>query len=456
MNIQRNQWLISRRHLLRGLGASVALPLLQCMCPATSRAASRTDLPRRSVFLYIPNGVNTLTWQIQEAGAGYTLTEPLKSLERHRTKVTPISGLHHPKAIGSVHSCEHVWLTGDRCGNGDRPFRSSLSADQVIAEVVGTHTRFPSLELAVTGSALGWNRDGTNLPVERSPQLIFDRLFGPEKDSTEVIRKRLEHRGSILDVISHDAKQMTRTVGKEDRTRLDDYFTSLRELELRTERAKAWIETPKPKLDPTVAAHLQRKVEMSQAGEYYRLFYDLMAFALQTDSTRVISCMIGSESIGLSIPEVGLVWGRHELSHHNGETERLRRLTEADTFLVEQLAYFLDRLETMQEQGTSLLDQTQILWGSGMSYGHGHGNANLPLLLAGGKALGFKHGKHVDFNLPKIGHYNLAEPIEHYRICNRPLDDDARLNNLLLTMCRAAGVETDRYNDSLRTLSEVL
>ncbi|MEK0447684.1 MAG: hypothetical protein RLZZ399_3005, partial [Verrucomicrobiota bacterium] len=427
MNIQRNQWLVSRRHLLRGLGAVVALPWLQCMCPSSARAATRPAAPKRSVFLYIPNGVNTLTWQIQQAGADYQFPEPLQSLERHRARVTPISGLHHPKAIGSVHSCEHVWLTGDRCGNGEKPFRSSLSADQVIAEVQGADTRFSSLELAVTGTALGWNRDGTNLPAERNPQVIFDRLFGVEKDSKEVIRKRLERRGSILDVVSDDAKAMTRKVGAEDRTKLDEYLTSLRELELRTERAKSWIETPKPKLDPTVAAHLQRKVEMSQAGEYYRLFYDLMAFALQTDSTRVISCMIGSEGAGLSIPEIGLVWGRHELSHHNGETERLRRLTEADTFLIEQFAYFLDRLNGMQELEGSLLDQTQILWGSGMSYGHGHGNANLPLLLAGGKALGFKHGKHVDFNLPTIGQYNLTEPLEHYRICTRPVDDAARL-----------------------------
>jgi hypothetical protein len=195
---------------------------------------------------------------------------------------------------------------------------------------------------------------------------------------------------------------------------------------------------------------------MKQAGEYYRLFYDLMALALQTDSTRVITCMIGSESHGLAIPEIGVVQTRHELSHHNGDPEQLRRLTETDTFLIEQLAYFLDKLASLEESGRPLLDTTQVLWGSGMSYGHSHGNANLPLLLAGGRALGLKHGKHVDFNLPKIGSYNVADAGGHYKICGRPVDESARVSNLLLTLCQTAGVEIDRFHDSVRTLSEIV
>src|SRR4029077_20344072 len=186
------------------------------------------------------------------------------------------------------------------------------------------------------------------------------------------------------------------------------------------------------------------------------LFYDLMVMALRTDSTRVITCMICSESNGGAIPDIGISQTRHGLSHHNGDPEQLRRLTQTDTFLVEQLSYFLDQLKAHQEEGQTLLDTTQVLWGSGMAYGHSHGNANLPTLVAGGRALGYKHGQHVDFNLPKIGKYNVADANGHYRICSRPVDGDARLSNLLLTMLQRADVKADKFQDSVRPLGELL
>lgn len=182
-----------------------------------------------------------------------------------------------------------------------------------------------------------------------------------------------------------------------------------------------------------------------------------MVMALRTDSTRVITCMIGSESNGGAIPDIGISQTRHNLSHHNGDPEQLRRLTQTDTFLMEQFSYFLDQLKQYEEEdGRSLLDTTQVLWGSGMAYGHSHGNANLPTILAGGKALGYKHGQHVDFNLPTIGQYNVADASGHYRICSRPIDGDARLSNLLLTMLQLADVQTDRFQDSVRPLPELL
>jgi hypothetical protein len=426
------------------------------MRPARAAATGGSGDAKRSVFLYIPNGVNTLTWQIEKAGADFQLPACMAALEKHRPNLTPISGLHHPMVLGKHHNCDKVWLTGANVPADGGPFRNSVSADQLISEVQGTVTRFPSLELAVTGHSLSWSREGIQLPAERSSQAVFNRLFGVERDSREVVQKRLERRGSILDLVIDDAREMSRKVGSGDRTKLDEYLTAVRELEVRTERAKSWLDVPKPKIDPALSQQLQRKVDMKQAGEYYRLFYDLMALALQTDSTRVITCMLGSESHGLAIPEIGVVQTRHELSHHNGDPEQLRRLTETDTFLVEQLAYFLDKLAAIEEKGRPLLDSTQILWGSGMSYGHSHGNANLPLLLAGGKALGLKHGKHVDFNLPKIGAYNVADAGAHYKICGRPVDENARLSNLLLTLCQNAGVEADKFHDSVRTLSEVV
>ena len=449
LNLRR--WEMSRRTALRGIGATIALPLLNCM--ADVPAASK---PRRSVFLYIPNGVNTLTWQIQKAGADYEFTAPLKSLERHRADITPISGLHHPMVIGKHHNCEKVWLTGANVPGDGGAFRNTVSADQLMADVQGVSTRFSSLEMAIEGVSLAWSKDGIQLPAERNTQQIFNQLFGVEKESKETIRRRLSRRGSILDLVADDAKRVNKTLGSEDRSKLDEYLTAVRQVEERTKRADEWLNIPKPQVPSEAAAKLQRKLSMAEAGEYYRLFYDLMAMALRTDSTRVITCGIGSEGNTSGIPEIGILQTRHGLSHHNGDPEQLRRLTATDTFLVEQLSYFLDQLKAAQEDGRPLLDTTQVLWGSGMAYGHSHGNANLPTILCGGKALGYRHGTHVDFNLPKIGKYDVTDATGHYKLCSKPVDDTARVSNVLLTMLQRVGVKADKFQDSTGALSQIV
>ncbi|WP_038160959.1 DUF1552 domain-containing protein [Verrucomicrobium sp. BvORR106] len=450
-NLNLNKWQISRRQMLRGLGACISLPLLDCMAslPAPSR-------PKRSVFLYIPNGVNTLTWQLDKAGTDFKFNETMAALERHRADVTPISGLHHPMVLGKHHNCDKVWLTGADVPGDGGAFRNSVSADQLMAEVQGASTRFSSLEMAIEGHSLAWSRDGIQLPAERNSQAIFNLLFGVEKDSKETIRRRLTRRGSILDLVADDAKRVNKKLGTEDRNKLDEYLTAVRQVEERTKRADEWLNVPKPALSQTDAARLSRKLDMSVVTEYHRLFYDLMVMALRTDSTRVLTCMICSESNGGAIPDIGISQTRHGLSHHNGDPEQLRRLTQTDTFLIEQLAYFLDQLKAHQEDERSLLDSTQVLWGSGMAYGHSHGNANLPTILAGGRGLGYMHGQHVDFNLPKIGQYNVADAIGHYKICSRPVDSDARLSNLLLTMLQRVDVKAETFQDSVRQLGELV
>ena len=450
-NLNLHKWQISRRQMLRGLGACVSLPFLNAMAalPAPSK-------PKRSVFLYIPNGVNTLTWQIEQAGADYQFTKPLASLEKHRADITPISGLHHPMVIGKHHNCERVWLTGANVPGDGGAFRNTVSADQLMAEVQGNATRFSSLEMAIEGTSLSWSKDGIQIPAERNTQQIFNVLFGVEKDSKETIRRRLSRRGSILDIVADDAKRVNNKLGSEDRSKLDEYLTAVRQVEERTRRADEWLNVPKPLVSSAEAASLQRKLSMAQAGEYYRLFYDLMVMALRTDSTRVITCGIGSEGNTSGIPEIGILQTRHGLSHHNGDPEQLRRLTETDTFLVGQLSYFLDQLKEHKEGDTPLLDTTQVLWGSGMAYGHSHGNANLPTILAGGKALGYKHGTHVDFNLPKITKYDVSNAQEHYKICSRPVDGDARLSNLLLTMLQRVDVKVDKFQDSVGPVSQIV
>ena len=454
MNIQTNKWLLNRRHVLRGLGASIALPMLNCM-QATGSLRAPTS-PKRSVFLYIPNGVNTLTWQIEKPGTDYEFTAPLKSLEHHRQDITPISGLHHPMVIGKAHNCDQVWLTGANVPGNGGAFRNTVSADQLIAEVQGEFTRFPSLEIAIDGFSLAWSRDGIQIPAERNVKAIFEHLFGEESGGKDAVRRRLNRRGSILDGVLSDAESVNQKLSTEDRSKLDEYLTAVRQVELRTEKAQTWLNVPRPTLDGSVADRFTRQMNQDQVREYHRLFYDLMVLALRTDTTRVITCMIGSEANGGAIPDIGISQTRHGLSHHNGDPEQLRRLTQTDTFHVEQFSYFLDQLKAHQEDGGNLLDTTQVLWGSGMSYGHSHGNANLPTLYAVGRNLGVKHGQHVDYNLPKIGKYNVAEANDHYKICGRPVDDKARLSNLLLTMVQRCGVETEEFQDSVGVISEVV
>ncbi len=357
-HISTNRWQLNRRQILRGAGVTIALPMLECMAAGNLPTPTK---PKRSVFLYIPNGVNTLTWQIEKAGKDYELTQPLESLERHRDDVTPISGLHHPKVVGKHHNCDKVWLTGADVPSDGGAFRNTVSADQLMAEVQGKSTRFASLEMAIEGHSLAWSRDGIQIPAERNARNIFNLLFGIDKDSKETIRRRLTRRTSILDGVLEDAQRVSRKLGNHDRKKLDEYLTAVRQVEERTERADSWLDTPKPKVDASEEAKLTRK-----------------------------------------------------------------------------------------------LDTTQVLWGSGMAYGHSHGNANLPTLLAGGRALGLQHGQHVDFNLPKIGSYNVADAIGHYRICSRPIDADARLSNLLLTMLQRMDVETEHFQDSVSAISEIV
>ena len=442
------------------MGAAVALPLLDCMKPIgtlASAAAAVAAKPRRSVFVYIPNGVNVLTWQITQAGKDYKLSEPLMPLEKHRANMTPISGLHHPNGLGQAHECGKIWLTAAKINQEGGAFRNSVSADQLMAEVTSKETRFGSLELSISrgSTTLGWSRDGVPLPAEDNPKTVFNRLFGVEKDGVDAQRRRLGRHRGVLDTVLDDARTFRGTLGKDDRTKLDEYLHSVREVEVRTERLDAWLTVPKPKVDAATTANLTRNVSKSEAGDYYRTMYDLIVLALRTDMTRVVTYMSGSESNGLAIPEIGIPQTRHELSHHNGDPEQMARLSRSDAFIAQQFAYFLDQLQSVQDGDDNLLDRTMVLFGSGMSYGHSHGNANLPTILAGGKGLGLKHGQHIDYNLPSLKNYTLDNPGAHYSVCHKPVDAEARLTNLLLTMLHKMEVNAETFVDSLKPISDL-
>ena len=448
-NLQTQSWLIDRRHALRAMGTCIALPMLECMIPL--KAKEKTETPRRSAFMYLANGVHSLNYQITKPGKDYTFSRSLKPLEKFRNVITPISGLHHPGSLGHHHNCINIFLTGAKIGAAHR---NTISVDQKIAQVSGQHTRYPSMEIALTQGSLAWTADGVQLPAQRRCSQIFASLFEEPKGGIAAQRKALRRKASVLDDNLAEVRALSQKMGTADKGRLDQYLTSVREAEIRTRRADNWLDTPLPKISEADRKRTNRDIAKTQAGDYFRTVYDLMVLAFQTDVTRVATFSLGGEGDAFAIPEIGITESRHQLSHHGGDEGYMEKLTNYDTFAIEQFGYFLTRLsETKDLNGKSLLGSTMSLFGSGMSYGHSHGNANLPLVLAGGTDLGLKHGSHLDFNQGHFDGYTLDKPGDHYRLCSRPANTDAHMSNLLLLMAQKMGVETDQFGDSNKMIS---
>ena len=444
-NFLSQSWLIDRRHALRAMGACISLPFLECMVPLRA-AEKQTATPRRSAFIYLANGVHSLNYQITTPGKDFQFSRSLSPLEKHREVITPISGLHHPGALSHHHNCISVWLTGGKLGPSDK---NTISVDQKMAEITAKHTRYSSMEIALTGDALGWTADGVRLPAMRRCSEIFASLFEEPKGGKAAQRRVLRHKASVLDANLAEGRRLEQAMGAADKGRLDQYLTSVREAEVRTRRADAWLDTPLPTVSDADCQRTNRDVPATMAGDYFRTVYDLMVLAFQTDLTRVATFSLGGEGDAFSIPEIGITESRHQLSHHGGDVGYMEKLTNYDTFAIEQFSYFLTRLaETKDLNGKPLLGSTMALFGSGMSYGHSHGNANLPLVLAGGSDLGLNHGSHLDFNQGHFQGYHLDKPGEHYSLCSRPANPDAHMSNLLLLMAQRMGVETDQFGDS--------
>ena len=448
-NLQTQSWLIDRRHALRAMGTCIALPMLECMIPL--KAKEKTETPRRSAFMYLANGVHSLNYQITKPGKDYTFSHSLKPLEKFRNVITPVSGLHHPGSLGHHHNCIDIFLTGAKIGAAHR---NTISVDQQMAQVSGQHTRYSSMEIALTGGSLAWTPDGVQLPAMRRCKQMFASLFEEPKGGIAAQRKALRRKASVLDDNLAEVRALSQKMGTADKGRLDQYLTSVREAEIRTRRADAWLDTPLPKISAADRQRTNRDVAKTQAGDYFRTVYDLMVLAFQTDVTRVATFSLGGEGDAFAIPEIGITESRHQLSHHGGDEGYIEKLTNYDTFAIEQFGYFLTRLsETKDLNGKSLLGSTMSLFGSGMSYGHSHGNANLPLVLAGGTDLGLMHGSHLDFNQGHFDGYTLDKPGDHYRLCSRPANTDAHMSNLLLLMAQKMGVETDQFGDSNKVIS---
>ena len=423
----------------------MSLPLLDAMA-SSARAEpskfkpwskSQVDPTPRTLFCYVPNGVNIQDWVPKNDGIGYDLSPTLSTLESVREHFTVISGLGHPASQGG-HSGADTWLTGANLKSvPGKDYANTVSADQVIANHHGKQTRFASLQFSDssgTGSAghshtLSFDSSGTPLPAENSPARVFNRLFVPESAADKrATLQRYAEKKSILDNVLAEAKRLEKQLGKEDQRKVEEYLTSVRQTEERIERLEQWIDRPKPNVVPKDLQLNSKSGDSHDRPMWIDVMMELSYLAFATDSTRVISFEWSREAGGYG----GAGENHHELSHHGGDEGMLKKLASIDRFHLQRLLRYIEFMRDTGEGQGSMLDSTVIVFGSGMNSGAGgeHSPKNLPLLIAGGAGQGLKHNRHVRFDI----------------------DKHPPLSNLLLQVIQKAEVPCDKFSDATGTL----
>jgi hypothetical protein len=403
---------IPRRTLLRGVGAALALPVLDAMTPALSADTKR---PIRMTFIEVPNGIMMDKWTPATEGVNFALTRVLEPLADFRDRMLVLSGLDQKQSaalafeIAGDHprSCT-AWLTGAHAKmTAGADLRAGISVDQIAAREFGKYTQLASLEVGLESSevvgscesayscayynTISWRNETTPLPMENRPRAIFERLFGDAGTSDPAARLALRQEDrSILDSVVEEVKRLRGVLGGADRSKIDQYLEALRDLERRMQLAE--------KQDQHELPQIAGPAGIPQAfSEYYKLMTDLMVLAWQTDMTRVCTFQIGHEMSGRAYPEVGFGDAHHAVTHHQGDAEKIEKTTKINVFHTKMLAYYLDRLRATPDGDGSLLDHAMILYGSALSDGNLHLYTNLPLLLVGGGAAGIKGGRHMRF-----------------------------------------------------------
>lgn len=435
---------ISRRTLLRGLGAAIALPTLEAMIPTTALAQSGKKAARinRMAFMFVPNGINMKAWTPATEG-DFALTPTLMPLKNVKDSLTVLTGLSQNNAFalgdgGGDHArSAAAFLTGCHPRKTDgADIKNGISVDQLAAMHVGNKTFFPSLEIGCERSGqsgncdsgyscayssnIAWRGEASPVAKEMDPRLVFERLFsnGNPGDTKESIERRRIYRHSILDSVMEDAGRLKARLGVHDQSKLDEYFSSVREIERRLE----WAE--KTNVAAKISANDRPTGIPSDFGEHIRLLGDMMVLAFQADLTRICTFMICNDGSNRSYKEIGVPEGHHDCSHHGGNAEKLAKVQLINQFHVTQLAYILEKMQAIKEPEGTLLDNTMLVYGAGISDGDRHNHDDLPLVMAGRGAGTIKSGHHKSYK------------------------DGTPMTNLFLAMLDRMGVPAEKIGDS--------
>lgn len=452
---------IDRRTILRSAGMAMGLPLLESMTPMAGSAFASSDTrpgdpdsPVRMACVFFPNGVIEPSWKVSpDLKAGdqdiitkdWELSESLRPLANVRSKINLIdnlaldSGRAHKDGAGDHARGGSTFLTAARPVKTSSNIRLGISVDQVAATAIAGKTTLPSLELGMLDSRnagscdsgyscayssnISWRNESQPMPKETIPRLAFERLFGSGNATAQ--REQRMQRKSILDIVRGDAEKLMKQVGQTDRRKLDEYFTSVREIETRIELTEQEDRQSLPDLEVPFG-------RVSAFREHVRLMYDLMVVAFQTDTTRVATLMLDNAGGVRAYTEIGVKDAHHGLSHHRGKTENVDKLQKIDHYLVEQFAYFLEKMDATSDAGGSLLDQSMILYGSGLGDGNRHSHDDLPIILAGGGGGRIETGRLMRFA------------------------KEQPMANLYMSMLQGMSVQVDSIGDSTGTLTGLL
>jgi hypothetical protein len=410
---------MNRRHFLRAASGSLVLPWLDAFA-----APGRAKPKQRMICMCAPLGLHPAYLFPEKAGKDYEVTPYLEILQDFRPDYTIVSGLCHAGMNpGFAHQASASFLTGAQ-GAGRPGFKNEISIDQLAAESIGSETCLPSLSLSGEGPGLSWTRTGAPVPAYTSPSKVFAKLFLPDSpEEAKAQARRLADGRSILDDVAVEAKKLGGDLGAEDRNKLEEYATSVRDLEKRLTQDEIWFKRPKPKVDVKPPTDIQQVADL--IGRM-KLLFDLTHLALQTDSTRLITIMLGGSTHAPPIQGVSL--GHHDLSHHGKDPNKLAQLKIVELETMKTFRDLLGKLKGSKEDGATLLDRTTIFLGSNLGDGSSHAVKNLPVLVAGG---GFKHGQHLAF-----------DPQNPPPLCN-----------LFVSMLQKLDLPVDKFSSSTGTLT---
>ncbi|MFY7809914.1 MAG: DUF1552 domain-containing protein [Fimbriimonadaceae bacterium] len=443
---------VSRRTVLRGMGVAMAVPFLEGLAPRSVLAVSAPARPVRMAYLFVPNGVAHMdAWRPAASGVLNDLPPILRPLDKVKQHMNVLTGLdqHNANALGDGPG-DHArstatWLTGVHIKKTDgSDIRAGISADQVAAQFIGKQTRFASLEIgcergAMAGncdsgyscaysSSVSWASESTPVAKEVNPRAVFERLFGTGDEVADAVsrERRMAHRRSILDFVMEDADALRGRLGTRDQQKLDEYLDGVRDIERRIARAETENRSLMGEGIPAPAPGIPR-----DRGEHIRLLGDRMVLAFQSDLTRICTFMLANDGSNRPFPELNIGDGHHDVSHHGNDPDKVRKKQLIDIFHTQQLAYILERMATTEDGDGTLLDNTMLVYGAGISNGDRHNHDDLPTIVAGRAGGTLRTGRHLV--------YQQGTP----------------MSNLYVSMLGRVGVPVERLGDSTGPLREL-